>query len=150
MVGALGAIGLLAGWFDIVQRRLPNWLCLVALLVGLGFTWAVQGGGSVPWHLLHAGVALVVGMGLFAIRAVGGGDAKFYAGVASWFALGEGLRLLATVSLAGLVVLAGWAIQRKLSGKKVFDRQASDADKLPFGVAIAAGATLTLAWSRLW
>src|SRR3546814_2063409 len=56
----------------------------------------------------HAAIALVVGMVLFGMRIVGGGDAKYYAALALWFRLGEAWRLLAFVSLAGAVFFLAW------------------------------------------
>ena len=89
----LGLTVLLAigAYTDVTARRLPNWLSLALLVTGLAFA-ATQGGWSaVGWHGAHAGIALLVGMALFATGGIGGGDAKFYTGLAAWFALTDGM-----------------------------------------------------------
>jgi prepilin peptidase CpaA len=143
-LAVLAALGLLACWFDIRERRLPNWLVLATLAAGLGLA-AWRGGIEVlPWHLAHLGIALVAGIGLYALRALGAGDAKYYAALAAWFTLGDGLKLLMAVSFAGLVLALGWLAWRKLSGNPAPRKPLDDMDKVPFGVAMAAGAVLAL------
>ncbi len=143
-IGLLACLGLAACWFDVMQRRLPNWLCLIVLLCGIGASAATVGVATLPWHLLHAAIALIIGMGLFSVGAFGGGDAKYYAANAVWFGVDAGLRLLVSVSMAGLVVLILWALWRRARGERVFSRKQDDHSKLPYGVAIAIGAVLTL------
>lgn len=143
-LAVLAALGLLACWFDIRERRLPNGLVLATLAAGLGLAgW--QGGTEVlPWHLAHLAAALAVGIGLYAIRALGAGDAKYYAALAAWFTLGEAIKLLMAVSFAGLALTLGWLAWRKVSGKPAPRKPLNDIDKVPFGVAMAAGAVLAL------
>lgn len=142
-LAVLAALGLLACWFDIRERRLPNWLVLVTLATGLGLA-ARQGLDVLPWHLAHAGIALIVGIGLYAIRALGAGDAKYYAALAAWFTLGNALKLVMAVSFAGLFLALGWLAWRKFSGNPAPRKPVEDMDKVPFGVAMAAGAVLAL------
>jgi prepilin peptidase CpaA len=141
---AIAAAGI---WFDIRYRRLPNWLCLIALVAGIGFDVALGGWGLVPGALLHALIALGVGIGLFALGAIGAGDAKFYATLAVWFRLGQALLLLGMVSLAGLALLIVWLPwQRRRRLRAVTPPDKDDLfDKLPYGVAIALGAAAAFA-----
>ena len=99
-------------------------------------------------HLAHAVIALAIGFGLFAARIVGGGDAKFYAGVAAWFALGEAMRLLLAVSLGGLALFLAWFLYRRLTGKAISRPGGEDQGKFPYGTAIAAGGLI--AAFQLW
>lgn len=133
---------LVGAWTDLRYRRLSNLLCLIALVGGLVFAFASAGWGGLGSHLFHALIALVVGMALFAGRIVGGGDAKFYAGIAAWFALADGLRLLLAVSLGGLVLFLVWFLYRRLSRKPISRRDGAAEGKFPYGVAIAAGAIM--------
>lgn len=143
-LAVLAALGLLACWFDIRERRLPNWLVAATLAAGLGLT-AWRGGAEVlPWHLAHFAAALAVGIGLYMLRALGAGDAKYYASLAAWFALDEAIRLLMAVSFAGLVLALGWLAWRRLSGRPAPRKPVEDHDKVPFGVAMAAGSLLAL------
>lgn len=118
---------------DLASRRIPNLLCLACGVCGLGL--AVAAGGWLP-YALHMGVALVIGMGLFALRAVGGGDAKFYAGLATFFPLESALRLGVSIAVSGgLLALAFLAIGRLRRDPK----RSVKSRELPYGVAIAAG-----------
>lgn len=140
----LAALGFLACWFDVRERRLPNWLALATLAAGLIFAVWRSGAEALPWHLAHFAIALLVGIGLYALRALGAGDAKYYAALAAWFTLGNALKLVMAVSFAGLVLTLGWLAWRKFSGKPVPRKPPDDMDKVPFGVAMAAGAMLAL------
>lgn len=69
-----------AAWFDIRKRRIPNWLSIAGLVIGL--IWAVffasDSAASSP------GLAFVIGFGvmlvLYLFKGVGGGDVKLLAG----------------------------------------------------------------------
>ena len=80
-----GAIG------DIRDRRLPNWLALALLLLGLPHAYYLGGLGMTGWHFAHALIAMVVGAGIFAAGIMGGGDAKFCAGLAAFFPIERGV-----------------------------------------------------------
>jgi prepilin peptidase CpaA len=131
-----------AAWLDVMQRRLPNWLCLAVVLAGGVATTMLGGAGGLLSAAIHLVIALVVGMGLFRLGMVGGGDAKFYAATALWFGLAEAVRLLMSVTILGVVLLGAFIIFNRLSRavKKGQERAQGDFAKLPYGVAIAAGA----------
>jgi prepilin peptidase CpaA len=141
---ALVLLALTGAGLDYTVRRLPNLLCLITALAGLAASFTLHGASGAGSAALHGLIALVVGMVLFRFGAVGGGDAKFYAGIAMWFALGQAPRLLLAVSLSGLLLFIVWFTVRRLMGKKVHRRAENDADRFPYGAAIAAGAVV--AW----
>lgn len=132
---------------DIRTRRLPNWLSLALLVLGLGFAFAQGGLPAMGWHGAHVAIALAVGMALFAGGIIGGGDAKFYAGLAAFFPLGEGFSLLLAVSLAGLVAIVVWFASRRLLRPGPIDKDSLYA-KFPYGVAMAGGG-LWMIWGHL-
>lgn len=135
-VALLALIAAAACYFDITQRRLPNWLCLAALVAGLVFTGLTGGPIDLGMAAVHAVAALLVGMALYALGAIGAGDAKFYAALAAWFSLWLAPVLLLWVSLCGLVLVVVWfAWRRSLRRARKDDVFA----KLPYGVAIAVG-----------
>lgn len=141
--GLLVLACLTAGWLDLKYRRIPNWLCAMTALAGLGYAAWSAGLPPLGSHALHLAIALAVGIGLFALGIVGGGDAKFYAAVAGWFALGQAIALAVTVSLVGLVLLFVWFGWRRLAGKPVRVRGGTAFDSLPYGIAIAGGGLLS-------
>ena len=83
-------------------------------------------------------------MALFAAGLFGGGDAKFYAGMAAYFPLSAGFSLLLYVAIAGGILALGWIVGRRMLGGKFAEPKGAYA-KLPYGVAIAAGG-LSLVW----
>jgi len=133
----------MAGWLDATQRRLPNWLCALTAGLGLMVAFLLEGPSAAGNHALHLAVALAVGLGLFGLRIIGGGDAKFYSGVASWFALAEAIKLLLYVSLSGLVLLLVWFVYRRAKHVPIRSKTNDLSDRLPYGLAIGAGAVLT-------
>lgn len=137
---ALTLSAALGSWLDLTRRRLPNWLCLATALGGGLFSTLAHGPAGLGSAVLHCLVALLIGIGLFRIGLVGGGDGKYYAGMAMWFGLPDAARLLLSVSLAGLAMFLVWFIVRRILGRKVERRPTRDSDKFPYGIAIAAGA----------
>jgi prepilin peptidase CpaA len=71
LVSALG----IAAWTDVRSRRIPNALTVTLFAAAL-LLRAAAGGGMLVEGLLGAGLALLVVLPLFAVRGVGGGDAK--------------------------------------------------------------------------
>lgn len=138
----LAGTGLYATWSDARYRRLPNWL--TALVAGSGLAVTLQHGGLAPAAsaALHATVALLIGMMFFARGLIGGGDIKYYAATAAWFPIDHGFRLLGSVSFAGFFLALGWLAWRRFHTLPDTLKSGDDADKLPFGIAIAAGALL--------
>lgn len=149
-VASTAILALIAGagcWLDLSSRRLPNWLCLAALLAGLGYAFLSGGRVDLALAAAHAAAALVVGMLLFAGKMLGGGDAKFYAALASWFPIQQALFLLVSVALSGFVLAVIVLIRsRRIARRPAFgiERQTDDEfRKVPYGVAIAAGAMIS-------
>jgi len=137
----VGAIG------DIRDRRLPNWLSLALLLLGLPHAYYLGGLGMTGWHFAHALIAMVVGAGIFAAGIMGGGDAKFYVGFAAFFPLSEGLNLLLWVSIAGIISILSWMVLRRVLPLKKPEDGSLHA-KFPYGVSIAIGGVF-VAWTGL-
>ncbi|MGV3512824.1 MAG: prepilin peptidase [Novosphingobium sp.] len=131
---------LIAGFWDIRYRRLPNWLAGATLVLGSAHLFASTGSlGEAGFGLLHAGAALIVGMVLFRAALVGGGDAKFYAAVAAGVPIADGLRLLVYIAVSGLLAVLLWFVIRRGLGKAVSAKSDGDFAKFPLGVAISLG-----------
>lgn len=138
---------LLLGGAAVQDARLRNisnaWPVTLILLFAAAWPFGLIAGSLVS-HMLHFAIVLVVGILLFAVHWVGGGDAKLYAAAALWFPLGDALYLFVSVALSGavlaiahlLIALAGK--RRTGDGKSLRDR------KLAYGIAIAAGAVIAL------
>lgn len=145
ILGLLLPACLHAAWSDLFRRLIPNMLCLATAVTGLACAGATGGFDALASHAAHFLLALSGGMLLFRLGMVGGGDAKFYAACAAWFALPQAVSLLVTVTLAGFLLFLGWFIVRRIQRRPI--RATSDRlfDRLPYGLAIAGG-TLLLAF----
>ena len=142
-----GVLSILLAWgaiSDIRSRILPNWLAALLLVVGLAFAGVTGGLEALGWHAAHSAIAIIVGLALFAAGIFGGGDVKFYAGMASFFPLSMGIDLLIYVTIIGGILALTWIIGRRVGPKK-FRPAKGNYSKLPYGVAIAAGG-IALAW----
>lgn len=137
LVGAWGAL------CDIRSRTLPNHVCLLfaaccAVRLGLTEGWDMLGSSA-----LHMLAVLAVGLPLFALRWLGGGDVKFYAAAALGIPWDGASRLLMWSSVAGLV-LTIVMMALKLRGEGMAGARRI---QIPFGVAIFAGYALAFpAW----
>jgi len=137
------AVAGLGAFLDVRERRLPNWLCgALAVLAPLGLALSA-GPAQVPWSLLHAALALGIGMVLYRLGGIGGGDAKFYASAAAAVPVGNALSLLGWTSVAGLVLLVAMVAGRRLT-KGPQGRQSLRGWSVPYGAAIFAGFAMTL------
>jgi len=141
-LGCLTVSGAYMSWSDLVRRRLPNIANVALALTGLAAALAMLGVNATISHLLHAMISLGLGFLICAVGLAGSGDAKYYTAVATWFPLMESPRLLGWMSLVGFLLGLIWLITSPM------DRQdldpSGDFSKVPFGIAIAAAAVLTI------
>jgi prepilin peptidase CpaA len=144
-ISALVVLCMIAGWLDLRERRIPNWLCGVTAIAGL-LSGVLLGDGlsGLGSHALHLVLALAGGMILFSFGVFGGGDAKFYAAAAAWFPLSKAMLLLMMVALIGLALLIVWFTCRRVRGFPVRKLKGTGFDGLPYGIAIGTGAVAAL------
>ncbi len=145
------ALVILGAVSDLASYRIPNWISL-GLLAGFaaaalaGLSAGVSPGALGPSLAVGAG-ALALGVIMFALRWIGGGDAKLFAAAALWLGWPALPAYLVFTALAGgalAVLLMGLrsALVRPLllSGPAWFVRLADPGESVPYGVAIAVGA----------
>ncbi|HEY8574018.1 A24 family peptidase [Phenylobacterium sp.] len=145
---AFPALVITAALKDAVSYTIPNWISLG--LVGLFPLAALAAGMPLPTGGAHVGVgalALVAGMAMFALRWIGGGDAKLFAAAALWLGWNAAVPYLAITGLAGGALAMGLLGLRSpfvrplvLSGPPWFARLAEPDENVPYGLAIAVGA----------
>lgn len=128
--------------YDIVQRRLPNWLVAVLLILSSVQAVLTLGWSGFALAATHGLVALAVGMALFQARIVGGGDAKFYAAVAIGVPWAKALHLVWWTSIGGLLVLL-LLLSQILARRR---QKEKNSFPVPFGVAIFVGLVGTTAF----
>ena len=143
--GTLALACLIGMVSDARHRLIPNLLCGILLVIGLGFGFQQAGMTGLGWHAAHAGIAMLIGMALFAIRWFGGGDGKFYAACAAWFPVQQGMALGVAIALAGLALVIAFFVWRKLRGQPTFGLRTGKSAQIPFGIAIGLGTLATFA-----
>jgi prepilin peptidase CpaA len=156
-VGLVGA----AGIWDLRTRRIPNWLTAGSLLSALVLKGLA--GPAVFWDgLTGAGLGLAVGLVLFALRALGGGDGKLMVAVGAFLGFERMPGALLAIGVLGGFLALGEAIRRRVILPSLYNaadmlrrwvtfKQAEEprtiespgAVTVPYGVAIAMGA---IAW----
>jgi len=159
-------LSVVAGWTDLRSRRIPNWLTVPGLLVGLAANSVLSGWGGLKASLLGAAVGLALLLPFVLLRSLGAGDWKL-AGSLGAFA-GPGILmdlLLGSVFVAGvmavaLVIYKGRVRQTirnighilislvtfRLPGSRV-SLDNPDSLKVPYGVALALTVVL---YGILW
>lgn len=148
----LPALVIAAGLKDLTSMTIPNWIS--AILVVAFFPAAFLMGLPVMTVAVHLGVALIalfVAAGMFALRWIGGGDAKLTAAACLWLGVsGSGMFLLWTGLMGGLFCL--FLIFARAQAPALMpagapgwvSRLMEPRGDIPYGVAIAAGALM--AW----
>jgi prepilin peptidase CpaA len=155
---------------DTRTHKIPNALTVSAALVAL----LIQGFTGGPAGALAAVSGLVVGLGLFLpaylMRGIGAGDVKAMAAIGAFLGpkgvlLAAALTLIAgaVAGFAWLLALGGYPALRALARRwamRVFLLYAANVNtgqspppddpasrRFPYGIAIASGTLLSLAWS---
>jgi len=147
LLAVLPALTIVAALNDLTTMKIPNWIS-VALFAGF-FPAALAVGLPLPDLGLHLAVfagALVAGMAMFALRWIGGGDAKLIAASALWFGPGGIAMFLLAVGLLGGFFCLALIMTRRYAPLFVgaspawVVRLMEPKGDIPYGVAIAAGA----------
>lgn len=98
--GAVIGLVCTAAWLDFTTHRIPNWLSVTGLAVAL-LLRAPLGLESLVRGLEGLGVALMMSLVLYALRAIGGGDVKLLAAIGAFLGSGEVVGALALMAVLG-------------------------------------------------
>jgi prepilin peptidase CpaA len=136
---------------DSVRLRISN-ITVILVLLGAVVTAFVLGLELRMWQNLALLVAaLAIGTPLFGHGILGGGDVKLLAATFAWFNLSAAPYLLLAVALSGGVLALLIIALRSMNwpdGMRqrtiLLQRRAG----IPYGIAIAAGALITMALQR--
>ena len=165
------ALVLAAAVFDARYRRIPNWLSVTGVVVGLAMNAFLDQSrpGMFVASLLGLAIAFAVYFVLYALRAMGAGDVKLMAAVGAvvgwpnWFgifivtAIIGGIMALILVTARGRVKKTLWNVAFILSemkggrpaymGREELDVKSPKSVGLPHGAVIAVGTFFFLALS---
>jgi prepilin peptidase CpaA len=145
---------------DMLSMTIVNRVSL--LLIGAFAVIVPFTGMELPQLMMHlAAFALVLGVcfGLFAIGAMGGGDAKLLASTALWFGLSFALMkyLVVASALGGVLTLSILRYRRSpiaiFAGRVEFlHRMADPKEKIPYGIALGIAGLMIFpeSWLAEW
>ena len=151
----------IAGWTDWRSRRIPNWLTVPALLLGIGANSLALGWSGAKESLLGAGLGLGLLLPFVLIRSLGGGDWKLVGALGAFLGPPRLIAVLVvTIFVAGAmaVVLVVWKrrvghtlrnLGRMLAALFTLHLPGPEVSldnpeslKVPFGVAVAVAVVL--------
>jgi prepilin peptidase CpaA len=157
-----------AGFTDWRSRRIPNWLTVPGLLVGIAVNAATSGVGGLKTSLLGAGLGLLVLLPFVIVRSLGAGDWKLAGALGAFVGPGVLVNLLmVSVFVAGIMALGLVIYKRRfretlrnigrlLASLLTFRMPGPEVSldnpqslKIPYGVALAL-TTLLFGIGRLW
>lgn len=146
LISLLPALVIAAALKDLTSMTIPNWISGLLILGFIPAAWAGDLGFiQVVGHFAIGLAALLIGMGLFAARVIGGGDAKLMAASALWLGMeSAGVAALWIGVFGGLfcliLILARQNLQLYAMGRDGWVGQLLEPKgDIPYGVAIAAG-----------
>jgi prepilin peptidase CpaA len=113
-LGAL-ALALWAGWLDWRSRRIPNWLTVPALLLGLGAQTLAAGWPGTKSALEGSGLGLGLLLPFVLARGLGAGDWKLMGALGAFL----GPARLVSVLLGTVLIAALMAVMEMVRRKRV-------------------------------
>ena len=159
---------LCAGWLDWRSRRIPNWLTVPGLLLGITVNSVLSGWHGAKMSLEGAGLALALLLPLVLLRGFGAGDWKlmgavgaflgpilflfvlfgsvFVSGLMAMIAMMRTNRVLTT--LRNMVQLIRGFVSFGLREKPKITLDNPELLKLPFGVAVAVSTIICFCAGR--
>lgn len=162
-------VALLGAWFDVASRRIPNRLTYTAILLALIVRLGFLGRRGLAEGLLGLAICGGAFFLLFVIHAMGGGDVKLMAAVGAWVGYHNAGTALIVCALTGGLIALGYVVvlkryrttfsnilslirfhaYRGLRENPGLNLSSAAAVRMPYGIAIAAGAVGTLI-STVW
>ncbi|MEJ7929739.1 A24 family peptidase [Ramlibacter sp. AN1015] len=169
-IGALIALLLLAAWIDWRTMRIPNWLTVGGMC--LGMLWNVASGADPIDGLLTAlgglGLGLALFLPLWLLRAMGAGDVKLIAMTGAFLGAAAAFKAILLTGIVGGVFALYFALAHRATGQMARNLRdlaysavlrgvplwrpnpaAPAVGKLPYGVSICAGTLAYLALRQL-
>lgn len=148
---------------DALTMTIPNWASVMVLggfFLTVPFMWGAWGEVGSAWsifgeHLLVGVSVFLFGFVIFAFGWLGGGDAKLMAATAFWWQWTDLLMYVTYTTLAGGVIAIFILWGRKYVPVKVLTadwlhRLVKDEKRMPYGLALAFGALVTLPQSEIF
>lgn len=157
IIFAVFILGMLtAAYRDALTMTIPNWVSVMIFLAFLAFVPFVWQGWSVfGEHMAIGTVVFLFGFTIFAFGWLGGGDAKLMAATSFWWQWPDLLMYLVYTTLAGGIIAMFILVGRKYVPAKLLTsawlhKLVKDETHMPYGLALAFGAMVTLPQSSIF
>lgn len=157
LIFAVPALIILAAVYDMFTMTIPNAISLALLALFVVLAPLVAPDWITPLMHLGAGtLVLAVGLALFAMGWVGGGDVKLAAATVLWVGFSGVLEYLFLAALAGgaltlaILVLRRTPLPAFALSWSWLDRLHDSRNGVPYGIALAAAAIAVLPTTPLW
>jgi prepilin peptidase CpaA len=152
------ALVIVAALRDATSMTIPNWisLALIAAFIPAAFATGLTLSETAVCLGMAVG-ALAAGVAMFALRWIGGGDAKLFAAAALWLGAPGALPFLVWTALAGGLLSLALIGARRLdrvwaagfARPAWVERLLRPEGDIPYGIAIAAGALMAFTRSPM-
>lgn len=107
ILGGAVLLSVVAAWTDFRSRRIPNWLTVSGLALGIALNVAATGWGGLKTSLLGAGLGLLLLLPFVLLRSLGAGDWKLAGALGAFVGWSELLNLLlGSIFVAGIMAVA--------------------------------------------
>jgi prepilin peptidase CpaA len=164
----LALVAVIAGYTDYRWRRIPNWLTVPGLVLGIAVNSIARGWAGTKESLLGAGLGLLILLPFVLVRSLGAGDWKLVGALGAFLGPQHLITVLfATLLIAGVMafVLVVWKKRVRQTFRNIGlllaalvslhlpEKDVSldnpEALKIPFGIALAISMIL-YAVGRVW
>jgi prepilin peptidase CpaA len=168
ILGLAVAMALIAGWTDWRWRRIPNWVTVPGLVVGIAANLLADGLAGLRTSLLGAGLGLLLLLPFVLLRSLGAGDWKLAGALGAFVGPGAlANMLMVSIFVAGAMALALIIYKRRfmqtlrnighmLAAMATLHMPGAEVSldnpqslKVPYGVALALTSVL-FAIARIW
>jgi prepilin peptidase CpaA len=156
-LSAFPAALIIAALNDIYEFKIPNWVSIVLFAAYLVAGFGLGAGADLMIEGLLLGcAALAIGFALFALRIIGGGDAKLLAACAPWIGLSALGTFMVNVAFAGAALALALLLFRRMPALPIYEqtpwlmRLYQRPKDIPYGVAIAVGGLLSFSQTPLF
>lgn len=132
-----------ATFTDLRSRRIPNWLVLPFLVIGLAISAWLHGWHGLGQSLEGAALGLLLYGVLFFMGGMGAGDVKLAAAIGAWIGPLQLLYALFLTAMAGGLMVLGWAIYKGFFKDMITGAGDHLKRKMPYAPAIAVGTLMS-------